>query len=132
MLHVIRSFGEELPESCKSSCQEAWSIFDSFIDKYGSNYDLAERTNRVLRHGITLFDKTSRTIATPALKRLSSSFEATGYPSYLWIAGKLIGTFGDDEDAAIRAAFKDVYERSTNRVVETLQTTAAHDIPDGL
>jgi transportin-3 len=55
MLHVIRSFGEELPPTCRTTCKDAWDIFDPFLAKYGSNYDVSERTTRVFRHGMTLF-----------------------------------------------------------------------------
>lgn len=131
MLHVIQSFGDELPAACQNSCEEAWSVFDNFIFKYGSDYDIAERTTRVLRHGVNLFGPSARSVAASVMARMSLAFEATGFPSYLWIAGKLIGRFGNEEDPALRASFQEVYERSTNKVINFLQIKAPGDIPDG-
>lgn len=131
MLHVIHSFGEQLPAACQNSCQEAWAVFDNFLAKYGSDYDIAERTTRVLRHGITLFGSAALLVAPSVVARMSIAFEATGFPSYLWIAGKMIGAFGNEEDASLRGVFQEVYERSTRKVVSLLQTKSPRDIPDG-
>lgn len=132
MLHIIRSFGEELPSACQNSCQEAWAVFDSLLLKYGSSYDIAERATRVLRHGITLFGEASLPVAASVVARMSLGFEATGFPSYLWIAGKVIGSFGNEKnDQVLQGAFREMYERSTNKVVSLLQTKPPGDIPDG-
>jgi transportin-3 len=132
MLHVIQSFGDELPAACQNSCEEAWAIFDGFLAKYGSNYEIAERTTRVLRHGITLFGDASLPIATLVLARMTTTFEETGYPSYLWIAGKIIGRFGNEENPSLRQAFQQVYEHSTSKVVALLHEKSPRDMPDGM
>lgn len=131
MLHIIHSFGEELPSACQNSCQEAWTVFDSFLSKYGSSYDIAERTTRVLRHGLTLFGHTSFSVAVSVVRRMSLSFEATGFPSYLWIAGKVVGSFGNENNQALHGALQEMYERSTNKVVSLLQAKPPGEIPDG-
>jgi transportin-3 len=131
MLHVIQTFGDELPAACQNSCEEAWVVFDAFLSKYGSNYDISERTTRVLRHGITLFGNAALPVAPSVLARMSTAFETTGFPSYLWIAGKIIGRFGNEDDQTLRQAFQDVYERSTNKVVAFLHEKSPHDMPDG-
>jgi len=130
MLHVIRSFGDELPAACNSTCKEAWDVFDTFLTKYGSNYDVVERTTRVLRHGINLFGRSALAICPSVINRMSVGFEDTGFASYLWIAGKIIGRFGDEEDPALRRAAQEIYERSTNKVVFLLQGKLPTDIPD--
>lgn len=131
MLHVIHSFGEELPAACQNSCEEAWGIFDTFIVKYGSEYDIAERTTRVIRHGLNLFGKATLSVAPSVVARMSHAFEATGFPSFLWIAGKIIGRFGNDADQNLRSSFQEIYQQSTNKVVSLLQVKAPNDIPDG-
>ncbi|KAJ7634215.1 armadillo-type protein [Mycena polygramma] len=130
MLHVIQGFGEELPPACQTSCRDAWNVLDAFLVKYGADYDIAERTTRVIRHGITLFGDTALPVVPFVVARMSFAFEATGYPSYLWIAGKLIQRYGNEEDADLRGSFREVYERSTNSVVSLLQSKSASDIPD--
>jgi len=132
MLHVIRGFGEELPAACQNSCQEAWGIFDGFLLKFGSDYDIAERTTRVLRHAINLFGDASLPVAPSVVARMSVGFESTGFPSYLWIAGKIISTFGNEENPSLRGSFREVYERSTRKVVSLLQTKSPGDLPDVL
>lgn len=131
MLHVIQGYGEDLPSACQNTCQDAWLVFDAFLAKYATNYDLAERTTRVLRRGIDLFNKSVLPIATSIITRMSFAFEATGYPSFLWIAGKIIGRFGYEENSNFRGAVKELFERSTSKVASLLQVKTAGDIPDG-
>ena len=131
MLHVIQTFGDHLPAACGNSCSEAWAVFDAFISKYRTDYHVAERTTRVLRHGITLFGDAALPIAPSVLSRMSTAFELTGFPSYLWIAGKVIGRFGNEEDPSLRSAILDVYERSTEKLIAMLHQKTPNEIPDG-
>jgi len=130
MLHVIQSYGEHLPPACRDTCQEAWAIFDAFILKYGTNVDLAERTTRVLRRGVDLFGKAVFPIATSVIARMSFAFEATGFPGFVWIAGKIIGRFGYEDDPSFRGAVQELFERSTAKVVALLQIKGPGEIPD--
>ncbi|KAF9244609.1 armadillo-type protein [Melanogaster broomeanus] len=132
MLHVIGAFGDRLPAACHNSCQEVWSIFDGFIAKYAFDYDTAERTTRVLRHGVVLFGQSTLQIAPAIISRMVTSFEATGFSAFLWIAGKIVGRFGKESDPALRSAFRALFERSTNKIVSLLQSKAPRDIPDVL
>ena len=131
MLHVIQGYGEELPPACQDTCQNAWSVFDAFLSKYGTNYDLSERVTRVLRRGIDLFNKSSLPVATSVLARMFFAFESTGYPSFLWIAGKIVGRFGHENDSNFRGSVKELFERSTNKVASLLQVKTPGEIPDG-
>ncbi|KAG1825839.1 armadillo-type protein [Suillus subaureus] len=132
MLHVVGPFGDQLPAACQNSCQEAWSIFDTFISKFAFDYDTSERVTRVLRHGITLFGQGSLAVASSVLSRMVTSFEATGFSSFLWISGKFVGRFGHESDPVLRNAFQNLYERATNKVVSLLQSKDSRDIPDVL
>ncbi|KAI0778461.1 ARM repeat-containing protein [Trametes elegans] len=132
MLGVIQSFGEHLPSACQNTHQEAWSVFEPFIVKYGAEYSICERATRVLRLGLTFFGPVTLPILPSVLHRMVSSFETTGFSSYLWLAGKVIGRFGNEEDPALRAAFKEVYERSSNKLVSILQEKPPQMIPDVL
>ena len=130
MLHVVQGYGDELPPACADTCQEAWAVFDAFLVKHGANYDLAERTTRVIRRGIDLFGKSAGAVAISVLARMSLSFEATGYPSFLWISGKVIGRFGYERDLALSAAIKELYEAATRKVSTLLQTKNPGELPD--
>ena len=131
MLGVIQSFGEQLPTSCQNTYQEAWAVFDPFIAKYGTDYHVCERTTRVLRLGLGFFGSATLPIIPSVLTRLGTSFETTGFSSYLWLVGKVVARFGNEEDPAVRVAFKDVYERSSTKLVAILQERAPQMIPDG-
>ncbi|PCH33868.1 ARM repeat-containing protein [Wolfiporia cocos MD-104 SS10] len=130
MLGVIDSFGEELPAACQNSAQEAWVFFDPFIAKYGSDYQICERATRVLRLGLAFFGSTARPVLPSVLTRMSASFEATGFSSYLWIIGKIVGLFGNEENPALRVAFKAAFESTSNNLVSLLQQKAPANIPD--
>ncbi|KAF8647942.1 hypothetical protein AX16_006474 [Volvariella volvacea WC 439] len=132
MLDVIKGFGEQLPAACENTCGEAWAVLDSFLLKYGSDIDLAERVTRVLRHALNLFGSAALPIAASVVKRMSTGFEATGYPSFLWIVGKMVGRFGNEENAELRAAFYNAYEVTTHKMVLLLQSKVPAEIPDVL
>lgn len=131
MLAIVETFGDELPASCIGTCQEAWTIIDSLLSKYGSQYDVAERTTRVLRCGLRLFGRNASPIVPSLLSRMSIGFEATGFASFAWIAGKVISLYGEDDDIILAAGIKDVFERSTTKVATLLQEKELRDIPDG-
>lgn len=131
MLVVIDTFGDELPAECLNSCQEAWAIFDSFIAKYCSNYDVCERVTRVLRLGLNFFGSTALPVVPLVLSRMTAAFESTGYASYLWIIGKTIGRFGNEDNVTVRAAFKEAFERTSNKLVNILQDSPPSECPDG-
>ncbi|PPQ73527.1 hypothetical protein CVT26_010338 [Gymnopilus dilepis] len=132
MLHVIQGYGEDLPPACQSTCQEAWLVFDNFLANHGLNYDLAERSTRVLRRGVDLFGRSALPIAPSVVSRMSQAFEATAYPSFLWIAGKIIGRFGNERDPNLQVALRDIFERSTTKVAALLSVKAPREIPDVL
>jgi transportin-3 len=132
MLTVVQSWGEELPASCRSTCQETWTIFDALLANYGLNYDLSERATRVLRRGLDIFSNSALHMAPSVLNRMSLAFEATGFPSFLWIAGKVMGRFSNEIDPALKSAIKEILERSTAKVASLLHVKSPGEIPDVL
>jgi len=132
MLFVIRSFGEEMPTTCHSSCADAWLVFDNFLLKYGSNYDLAERTTRVIRHGITLFGITGLSMAPSIATRMSQAFDATGIPAYVWIGGKIVARYGEEkQNVELQTAIRGMYEHVSKKAVTLLSLKSPGEIPDG-
>lgn len=131
MLAVVETFGDELPASCQNSCQEAWLFFDPFIAKYGSDFATCERVTRVLRFALTFFGSTARPVIPSVLARMAAAFETTGLASYLWIIGKVVSRYGDEEDVTIRNAFRQSYEQSSTKLFNLLQETSPSQIPDG-
>ena len=131
MLHVVKGFGEMLPATCQDTCEEVWALFDTLIAKYGQHYNVGDRATRVLRYGLDLFGPASLPITQHVLSRMTTSFEAHGISGYLWIIGKVIGRFGNEEDPAMRDAFRQTYESVSSKMVLLLQQQAAREIPDG-
>ncbi|KAI0348375.1 ARM repeat-containing protein [Trametopsis cervina] len=130
MLGVIDTFGDELPASCRNTAQEAWAIFDPFIAKYGSDYDVCERITRVLRLGLNFFGTSALSVVPAVLSRMATAFEATGFASYLWIIGKVLGRFGAEESLALQNSFKHAFERASSKLVNLLQIKPPTQIPD--
>ena len=131
MIGVIERFSEDLPPECQLSCQEGWAVLDSLLSKFSARNDLGERCTRVLRASLRFFGPVAQPVVTAILGRMSLSFEATGYASYVWIAGKIISTFSEDDSTDMYAAVLDAYERSTSKVIALLQTKQLAEIPDG-
>jgi len=131
MLSVVRTFGNDLPAACHTTCQEAWSCLDLFIRKYGSDYEASDRVTRLIRHGLTFFGPAALPVAPAAVSTMTSSFETTGNPGYVWIIGKIVSEFGNEEDPNLRAAFKESYDRVSVKVLSLLQEKSAAAIPDG-
>lgn len=132
MLAIIETYGEDLPTGCANSCEEAWAIIDVILSKYGDQHDIAERTTRVIRAGLRFFGRSASLVVSSVLARMSIGFEATGFASYTWIAGKIISLFGEDDNLDMHAAIKDAYERSTTKVVTLLQGQDLRELPDGI
>ncbi|KAH9982567.1 ARM repeat-containing protein [Lactifluus volemus] len=130
MLHVVGSFGDSLPPACEGTCQEVWPVFDAFLAKHGSDYESAEHVTRVLRHALNLFGRVVLTIAADILGRMTTSFSSSGLSCYLWIASKVYSRFGDEEDPVLREAVRDLYERSTQKILVMLQEKSAATLPD--
>lgn len=132
MLSVIKTFGDELPPACRTTCQEAWLFFDPFIAQYGSDYNTCERVTRVLRYSLTFFGSTALLAIPSVLARMAASFETTGFASYLWIIGKVVSQFGNEEGETLRNAFKQAFEQTSTKVVQMLVDTSPSQMPDGM
>lgn len=132
MLHVIRSFGSELPPACQQTCEQTWQIFDAFVVKFGTDPEIADRATRVIRRGLDFFGDSALSVAPAIIARMSFSFEATGFAAYLWIPGKVIDRFGNDDEPNLRGSFKEFYERSTQKVMMMLQAGSPREHADVL
>ncbi|VDB99715.1 unnamed protein product [Peniophora sp. CBMAI 1063] len=132
MIYTVGPFGESLPEACAGTCEEAWAVLDAFILKYGNEADPAEVVTRVLRQGTLLFGNAGLGVAPAVVARMAAAFEATGLASYLWISGKLLQAYGNEEAPALRPAFRDAFERLTKKMSLMLTETQPALMPDVL
>jgi transportin-3 len=131
MLSIIRGFGEQLPAACQNTCKDVWDMFDLLLSKYCKDENVSERACRVLRFGLGFFDEAALPMAASAIARMSFSFDTSGVSSFLWIGGKIIGQFGESEDMELRGAFKELYERSTQKIVQLLSSQSPDTLPGG-
>lgn len=126
MLDVVGAFGEELPQACRDNAPaESWAVLNSIISNYGAVPDICDRSTRVLRYGLQLFDRAGLILVPDILARISTTFEATGFASYLWAISKVIQRFGLEEDESVRSAISESYARITAKCASIF---AASDI----
>ena len=125
------TFGEQLPKSCEKTCEQAWAVFDAFFVKFGNDPVIGDQATQTVRRGLEFFGDSALVVAPAVIARMSFTFESSGVSSYLWIPGKIIARFGNDEDPDLRGSFKEFYERSTQKVVSLLQAKDPREMPDG-
>ncbi|CED82507.1 Nuclear transport regulator [Phaffia rhodozyma] len=133
-LMVLRTYGSSLPASCHSTPAEVWAILDALLVRFGSELIVSERVCALLRRGITFFGPAARDIVPAMLNRMSSSFESSLRPGYLWITSKLGSAFilepGGGVDEEIAAGFIAAWEKETEVLVRYLEQSVVTEIPD--
>lgn len=132
LLKFVGTFGEQLPKSCEKTCEQAWAVFDAFFVKFGNDPVIGDQATQTVRRGLEFFGDSALVVAPAVIARMSFTFESSGVSSYLWIPGKIIARFGNDEDLDLRGSFKEFYERSTQKVVSLLQAKDPREMPDVL
>jgi transportin-3 len=140
MLRIIRSFGEDLPSACQNTAGEIWQVLDHLLTKYGSVRDIAEHVCSTLRFGLEFYgtgvpglaDQTQSVggIIPSLLSRLSACFNSTGFPCFIWISGKAIRLFGNEDVPDLRAAFSASFESISSQTFALLEVQSVNDVPD--
>lgn len=131
MIFTVGPFGEALPNACAGTCEEAWAVLDAFVLKYGNEPDPAEVVTRVLRQGTTLFGQAAFGVAPAVVTRMAAAFEATALASYLWVSGKLLQAFGNEEVPALRPAFRGAFDTLVKKMAVMLTEKQPALMPDG-
>lgn len=131
MLRVVQGFGEDLPSSCGNTAEDVWGVLDGLVQRQGAVHLVAERACSILRVGLEFFGLAAKPVVPSLLERLSSSFDTTGFASYVWIVGKTVRLFGNEEGVELRRAFRSAFERVSQQVFALLKIQAPEDIPDG-
>lgn len=131
LLDIVERFPDGLPEACKGTVEQIWSVFDAFLQKYGGDMTVADKTCICLRRGLDFFDQEAFGVAGPLMERLAISFESASSSSYLWLIGKMVERFGRRRDVNFDAALKNVFERMSTRVFTLLQTNSPELLADG-
>ena len=85
----------------------------------------------MLRLGLQFFGNACVPLLPSLLARMTTAFESSGFACYVWIAGKVITLFGNEEDLEVRTAFQQTYERMTAKVATILNEQALSENPDG-
>lgn len=134
-LAVLRTFGSAMPTSCASTPVEVWTVMDTLLQRFGSDWMIAERVCALIRRGLTFFDLSAKPIALPLLERMASCFETSRISGYIWIAGKVGQTFcaegAGDESGEVARKLLSTWERQTIALAHVLENQAHTEIPDG-
>lgn len=135
-LAVLRTLGSALPASCASTPAEIWAVIDGLLNRFGSNWQVAERSCALLRRSITFFGPAARSIAPAVIDRMSTCFEESQISGYLWITGKLgssYGTAGEGGpvDQEIAGQVLQAWERETQVFTAIVNRESATNFPDG-
>lgn len=135
-LAVLRTLGSGLPASCAGTPVEVWAVIDGLLNRFGSNWQVAERSCALLRRGITFFGPAARSIVPAVIDRMSTCFEESQISGYLWITGKLGTNFGVPAqggplDEEIVAKVIQAWERETQVFTAIVNRESATSFPDG-
>lgn len=137
-------------------------MLDVLLENFGGVYHVSEKVGSVLRRGLIFFpaevlvgagagaegESGGRRgeeggVVSQLIKRMQTSFEETGYASYLWIMGKVVDKFGDmvlsstsrgETDGAGRMVGEllgRAFEGVTTSLGRLLERKVAVEIPDG-
>ncbi|OWZ62136.1 hypothetical protein AYX15_05702 [Cryptococcus neoformans] len=112
-LSIVRTLSP-FPPSCYPTAGRVYAILDVLLENFGGVYHISEKAGSVLRRGLIFFpadllvgagtgvedeNRGGRGeeggLVSQLIKRMQTSFEETGYASYLWIMGKVVDKFGD-------------------------------------
>jgi transportin-3 len=135
-LAVLRTLGSGLPASCAATPAEIWAVIDGLLNRFGSNWQIAERSCALLRRGITFFGPAARSVVPAVIDRMSTCFEESQISGYLWITGKLGTNFGvaaegGPLDEEVVGKVVQAWERETQVFTAIVNRESATSFPDG-
>lgn len=160
-LSIVRTLSP-FPPSCYPTAGRVYAILDVLLENFGGVYHISEKVGSVLRRGLIFFpadllvgagtgvegeNRGGRGeeggLVSQLIKRMQTSFEETGYASYLWIMGKVVDKFGDmvlsstsggETEGAGRMVGELLgrgFEGVTTSLGRLLERKVAVEIPDG-
>ncbi|KAN0063147.1 Nuclear import receptor [Thecaphora frezii] len=130
LMVVGAGFWQHLPATCARTCQEAYSVIDTVLASHGHIYFISERACALLRRGLGFFGKLTLPSLPALLERLAICYEATGFPGYIWIAGKCIDQFGRGADLTLRSALQGTFDRISGKTMKMLEESTPSDLSD--
>lgn len=131
-LYIVGNrYRSDFPESCAQTCVDAYQVLDKVMSNYGGTFFISERISHLIRRALNFYGSTAMPVLPALLNRLASSFEATGFPGYVWIIGKCIDAYGRKADAPLRAAMQNAFDSISARVMAALENTMPNEISDG-
>jgi len=76
------------------------------------------------------FGDAAVSLAPTMLRRVATTFQSTGFSSFLWLQGKVVSFYGNSSDPAVQVAIKETFEQSCAQVFAMLKIQAPGDMPD--
>ena len=123
-------FTNELPPSCAKTAAEIYSLLDTILEQHGQVFFISEVICSLLRRGMSFFGDQAIPSLPALLPRLASCFEKSGFPGYVWIAGKCIDHYGRNPDLALRAALQNCFNSISSKVMGILENAMPEEVSD--
>ncbi|KIR32111.1 transportin-3 [Cryptococcus deuterogattii MMRL2647] len=141
-LSIVRTLSP-FPSSCHPTAGRVYAILDVLLENFGAEVLVGSRVGAEGEDG----DRSGGTrggggLVSQLIKRMQTSFEETGYASYLWIMGKIVDRFSDmilsstsggETEAAGRMVGELLgrgFESVTTSLGRLLERKVAVEIPD--
>lgn len=127
---------DPLPASCMSTPAQVWAVLDALLSRHANMYFISERIGSLVRRGLQFFPlEALQGFIIPLMDRMGGAFAATGYPSYMWVQGRIVVKFAEATrgpgGAELAAAMLRGLEGLTAEVGRMLSEKVAREIPDG-
>ncbi|KAH6560059.1 hypothetical protein BASA50_003202 [Batrachochytrium salamandrivorans] len=82
---------------CIQIVGQMWPIIQALHDRHGKDITIAECAARLLQSILSSYKQHALPILPQLIEFLVQQFESTGFSCHLWIAGRCVRIFGDDE-----------------------------------
>ncbi|EPQ28739.1 uncharacterized protein PFL1_03542 [Pseudozyma flocculosa PF-1] len=130
LMVVGAGFWKHLPETCATTCREAYGVIDTVLAQHGDAYFISERACALMRRGLSFFGELAVPALPALLDRLAGCFEKAGFPAYVWIVGKCIDQYGRGADLALRGALQGAFDRISAKTMAMLEESMPADQSD--
>jgi hypothetical protein len=124
------------PAMCLSTPTQVFPLLAALLEKYAKTYFMTERISSLIRRSLAFFPTDTLTpILQSLVEYLVQGFAQTGYPSFIWIIGKITQKFAlrtrGPPGEAVARVLATALESITSSLELLLTEKVAVEIPDG-
>ncbi|KAG0141932.1 hypothetical protein CROQUDRAFT_67819 [Cronartium quercuum f. sp. fusiforme G11] len=129
-LSIVPSLGDKLQPDCSKTLEQIWTVLDGVLGLYDKNSRVSERTCTVIRRGLQFFGPLCLPLLVNVIDRMTTSFEQSGCPSFMWITSKVITAFAETQDPALESCLKIAFERQSTQAFATIKDAGPQSASD--